>query len=84
MNDPSPTQTFFDETYGTVPVPRSVQQAYFWVLGTLGTAATALVLVLAVATQSGTDSERIARSNGDGAKALLSAIVATHGRPGAL
>ena len=84
MNDPSPTQLFFEETSGTVPVPHSLQQAYFWVLGVIGTTATALVLVFAVATQSGADSERISRSDGEGAKALLSAIVAMHGRPGAL
>lgn len=83
MNDPSPTQMFFDDS-ATVPVPRSIQRAYLWLLGVVGIAAAALVLTFAVATQSNADSERIARSDGNGVKAILSAIVATHGRPGAL
>lgn len=83
MNDPSPTQMFFDET-AAIPVHQSFQQAYFWLLGVIGIAAMVLVLMFAVATQSASDSERIARSDQGGVKAILSAIVATHGRPGVL
>lgn len=83
MNDPSPTHMFFDDT-AIVPAARSIQRAYFWLLGVIGIAAAALVLTFAIATQSNADSERIARSDGNGGKAILSAIVATHGRPGAL
>ena len=83
MNDPSPTHMFFDDT-SSVPVPHSIQRAYLWLLSTLGIAAAALVVMFAVATQSNADSERIARSDGSGVKAVISAIVATHGRPGAL
>ena len=74
---------FFDDT-AIVPTARSIQRAYFWLLGVIGIAAAALVLTFAIATQSNADSERIARSDGNGVKAILSAIVATHGRPGAL
>ncbi|KQP60995.1 MULTISPECIES: hypothetical protein [unclassified Methylobacterium] len=82
MNDTRPTDMFLDQP--PVPLPRSLQQAYLWVLGTVSMAGTVLVLVFAVATQSNADSERIATTQEGGVKGLLSAIVATHGRPGAI
>lgn len=84
MNDPGSTPFFLADPAAVAPIPRSIQQAYLWAIGGIGTVAAAAVLIVAVATQSGADSERIAGSSPDGVKGLLSAIVATHGRPGTL
>lgn len=83
MNDPSQPQLFLDDTI-SVPLPRSFQKFSLWLVGALGVATTGILLIFAVATQSGADAERIAGSQGEGVRSLVSAIAATHGRPGAL
>ncbi|NEU11528.1 hypothetical protein G3T14_05225 [Methylobacterium sp. BTF04] len=85
MNDSGPTPLFLNENPVAVPIPRAVQQAYFWGVAGLGAVAAIAVFVFAVATQSGTDAERIVGVRADTTlSALTSAMAATHGRPGAL
>ncbi|MBX9932902.1 MAG: hypothetical protein K2Y56_15400 [Methylobacterium sp.] len=83
MNDPSQPPLFLDDAI-SVPLARSFQKVSLWLVGGVGAATAGMLLVFAVATQSGADAERIAGSQGDGLKGLISAIAATHGRPGAL
>ncbi|MBO1018923.1 MULTISPECIES: hypothetical protein [unclassified Methylobacterium] len=85
MSDSSQPPVFLSETSHAVPVPRVVQQAYFWVVSALGGLATIALLVFAVATQSNTDAERIAETKGRSSiNALVGALAVTHGRPGSL
>ncbi|MHC2088208.1 hypothetical protein [Methylobacterium sp.] len=85
MSDSSQPPVFLSETSHAVPVPRVVQQAYFWVVSALGGVATIALLVFAVATQSNTDAERIAETKGRSSiNALVGALAVTHGRPGSL
>ena len=82
MIDTTPTPLFLNENPAAVPIPRVVQQVYLWGFGGLATLA---LLVFAVATQSGSDAERIAgmRNGGDAAPAaLVKAFAVIHGRPG--
>ncbi|MDR7037466.1 MULTISPECIES: hypothetical protein [Methylobacterium] len=81
MNDPSPTPLYIGENSGTVPIHRAVEKAYLWVLAALGGTAAAGLVVFAVATQCGSDAERIANATGSGyLETLVTALAANHGR----
>ncbi|MFD1300539.1 hypothetical protein [Methylobacterium marchantiae] len=72
-----------NETPVSVPVSRAVQQAYLWLVATLGGVATVALLVFAVATQSSADAERISGEKGrSSVHSLVGALAVTHGRPG--
>ncbi|WP_336487190.1 hypothetical protein [Methylobacterium nigriterrae] len=83
MNDPSPTPLYIGESPVAVPIPRAFVKAYLWVLAGFGGAATAALLVFAVATQSSSEAERIAGARSSGSSyigTLVSAFAAQHGR----
>lgn len=83
MNDPSPTPLYIGENPATVPVHRAVEKAYLWVLAALGGTAAASLIVFAVATQCGSDAERIANADASGTGylgSLVTALAAGHGR----
>lgn len=81
MNDPTPSPLYIGESPAAVPVPRVVERAYLWAVGGVGGLATALLLMFAVANQSGMEADRIAASAGDGYMgSLLSAMASGHSR----
>lgn len=84
MNDPSQPHLFLNDAPLAIPLPGFAEQLTAWLVGVAATGIAILVVVFAVATQSGADAERIAGSRDSGVSALVSAIAASHGRPGAI
>ena len=83
MNDPSPTPLYVGESPVAVPIPRAFERAYLWLVAGLGGVATAGLLIVAVATQSNADAERIAASQASGSRyldTLVSAMATGQGR----
>ncbi|KAB1070385.1 hypothetical protein [Methylobacterium planeticum] len=83
MNDPSPTPLYVGESPVAVPIPRAVERAYLWCVAGLGGVATAALLIVAVATQSNAEAERIAAGQANGAgylETLVSALATGQGR----
>ncbi|MFD0935267.1 hypothetical protein ACFQ12_08720, partial [Methylobacterium trifolii] len=72
MSDTSPL--YIGENPAAVPMHRAVEKASLWLAGAACGLATAALLVFAVATESGTEAERIARSGGGYAVSLVSAL----------
>jgi hypothetical protein len=79
MNDPSPSPLYIVDPASTVRIPRMLERAFLWTLGGLGSLATLGLLVFAVATQSGADSERIVGTS-DYATGLVSALATAQAR----
>ncbi|AWN44168.1 hypothetical protein U8607_11835 [Methylobacterium durans] len=83
MNDPSPTPLYIGENPVTVPVHRAVEKAYLWALAAIGGTAAAGLVVFAVATQCGSDAERMANADAAGSGylgTLVTALAVNHGR----
>lgn len=82
MNEPSPTSVFLVDNSTTAHIPRAAEKAYLGLLAGIGGLLTAGLLIVAVATQSSADAERIATADGRSVGTLVAAFAASHGRPG--
>lgn len=81
MNDPSPSPLYISEHPAAVRLPRTLERACLWTIGTIGGLATCGLLVFAVATQSSADAERIAGTS-DYATGLVAALATAQARGG--
>lgn len=80
MNDQTPNSALVGNGPAG-PIPRAFERAYLWTVAAIGGLGTALLIVMAVATQSGTEAERIAGSGGGSyLEALVSALAVSQGR----
>ena len=82
MIDSSPHPIFLGETSSDVPIPRAAVRVYLALVAGLGGAATALILMLSVAANSGTEAERITDARDDGyAATLVGALAVNFSKP---
>ena len=82
MIDSSQPSLFLGENPAAVPVPRAAARAYLALVAATGGAVTAVMLMMSVATNSGSEAERIADTRNDGyAATLVSALTVNLSKP---
>ena len=82
MTDSSQSSLFLGEAPAAVPMPRVAVRAYLALVAATGGAVTAVLLMMSVATNSGSEAERIADTRSGGyAATLIPALAVNLSRP---
>ncbi|MDP4021288.1 hypothetical protein Q8W71_01525 [Methylobacterium sp. NEAU 140] len=82
MIDPSSSPLYLGETSAAVPFPRAAVRAYLALVGAAGAAVTAILLMMSVAANSGTEAERISDTRNEGyVPTLVGALAVNLSKP---